>query len=305
MAPRDEDDMREDYLIKFMTRDGALRGTAALVTATLRELARRHDLSPTPAVALGRALAGVACLAGLLKDDQRIALKFEGSGPLRRILVEGEHGGALRGAVGDPHAEPPPVDGRLDVAGALGRDGTLTVTKDLGLKTPYTGTVPLDTGEIGEDLAWYLADSEQIPSAVSVGVGVDATGITAAGGFILQAMPPVDEALIERVMLHLGALPPLSGVLGAGETPEMLVARILADQPYEILEIRPIFFACTCDRGRIERVLLSLGLDGLRRLATGKEPTEVICEFCRERYAFTPEELAVLVAQQEIPRGSA
>ncbi len=293
--------MRDDYLIKFMTRDGALRGTAALVTGTLRELARRHDLSPTPAVALGRALAGCACLAGLLKDDQVIALKFEGNGPLRRIMVEGEHGGALRGAVGDPHAEPPPVAGRLDVAAALGTDGTLTVTKDLGLKTPYTGTVALDTAEIGEDLAWYLADSEQIPSAVSVGVGVDATGITAAGGFILQAMPPVDEALIDEVMGHLRVIPPLSGLLAAGETPEMLAARILADHPYEILEIRPLFFSCTCDRDRIERVLLSLGVDGLRRLAAGNEPTEVICEFCRERYAFTPGELAVLVAQGEPP----
>ena len=297
--------MREDYLIKFMTRDGALRGTAALVTGTLRELARRHDLSPTPAVALGRALAGCACLAGLLKDDQRVALKFEGDGPLRRILVEGEHGGALRGSVGDPHAEPPPVDGRLDVAGALGREGTLTVTKDLGLKTPYTGTVALDTSEIGEDLAWYLADSEQIPSAVSVGVGVSATGITAAGGFILQAMPPVDEALIDEVMRHLRALPPLSGLLAAGETPEMLAARLLADHPYEILEIRPSFFACTCDRVKIEQVLLSLGAAELRRLAAGQERCEVTCEFCREHYPFTPEELAVLAAGREPPRGSA
>ncbi|PKN24417.1 MAG: Hsp33 family molecular chaperone HslO [Deltaproteobacteria bacterium HGW-Deltaproteobacteria-22] len=298
--------MKKDYLIKFMTRSGSLRGTAAIVTETLRELVRRHDLWPTAAVALGRSVAGCACMAGLLKDDaSRISLKFEGDGPLRKILVEGGHDGTLRGAVGDAHVELKPEEGRLDVAGALGRVGTLTVIRDPGHGPPYTGKVPLVSGEIGEDLAWYLADSEQIPSAVSVGVGVDSTGIAAAGGFILQSLPPVDEAAIEQVMRRLETLPPLSGLLAAGETPEMLVARILADLPYEILEIRPLRFGCTCSRARIESLLLSLGVAEIRRMAQEMETTEVTCEFCREHYAFTALELQALVAQTGPPRGSA
>jgi molecular chaperone Hsp33 len=298
--------MKNDYLIKFMTREGSLRGTAAIVTDTLRELTRRHDLWPVAAVALGRAVAGCACLAGLLKDDQaRVGLRFEGDGPLRKILVEGGHDGSLRGAVGNSRAEQRDEHGRLDVAGALGREGTLTVTRDSGHGKPYSGTVPMVSGEIGEDLAWYLADSEQIPSAVSVGVGVDASGITAAGGFILQALPPVDEAAIEEVMGRLELLPPLSQLLTAGQTPEMIAARLLADLPYEILEIRPLRFECTCSRRRIESVLLSLGRGELARLASEQEDTEITCEFCTENYHFTSVELWTLLAQSGPARGSA
>ncbi len=297
--------MKDDYLIKFMTRSGSLRGTAALVTETLRELTRCHDLWPTSAVALGRAVAGCACLAGLLKDDDaRIGLKFEGDGPLRKILVEGGHDGSLRGAVGNPHVELMTQTG-FDVAGALGKGGSLTVTRDLGSRKPYTGTVRLDTGEIGEDIAWYLADSEQIPSAVSVGVGADADGITAAGGFILQSLPPVDEEAIEAVMRRLETLPPVSGLLAAGETPEMIVARILTGIPYEILEIRPLRFECTCSRERIEQVLLSLGRSELGAMAAGPDGAEVVCEYCRQKYAFSPLELDTLLAQSGPARGSA
>ena len=298
--------MKHDYLIKFMTKDGTLRGTAALVTDTLRELTRRHDLWPVAAVALGRAVAGCACLAGLLKDDDaRVGLRFEGDGPLRKILVEGGHDGTLRGAVGDPHVEVRTPGGRLDAAGALGREGTLTVSRDTGHGTPYNGTVPLVSGEIGEDLAWYLADSEQIPSAVAVGVGVDAAGITAAGGFILQSLPPVDEAAVEVIMRRLETLPPLSGLLAAGETPELLVARIFAELPYEILEIRPLRFECTCSRARIESVLMSLGAPEILRMAAELPNTEVTCEFCRQRYEFTALELQVLAAQTQPPKGNA
>ncbi len=297
--------MKNDYRIKFMTRDGIIRGCAVLVTETLRELARRHDLSPTAAVALGRAAAGCACLAGLLKDNQRVALRFEGDGPLRRIVVECGHDGSLRGTVQNPHAELKNTEGRLDVAGTLGTRGTLTVTRDLGLKTPYTGSVPLITSEIGEDLAWYLADSEQIPSAVLVGVHVDKSGIQSAGGVILQAMPPVDEELIDGIMNRLGNLPSLSGLLSDGETPEMIAARILSDIPYEILEIHSVFFACSCSRRRIGEVLRSLGVAELGRMAAQNEDTEVICEYCLERYVFDPGELAELALGSTLPAGKA
>jgi molecular chaperone Hsp33 len=196
-------------------------------------------------------------------------------------------------------------DGKLDVAGALGRAGLLTVTRDLGLKEPYRGTVPLYTGEIAEDLAWYLTESEQIPSAVGLGVFVDPDGsIVAAGGFLIQSMPPQDDLLIDRLMARIGGMPPVTDFIRRGTTPEGLLEYLFDDIPFTVLEKRVLAFVCSCSRERIERVLLSLGRKDLGELISCQGGTSVTCEFCREEYSFSREELEKLYAELESGPGT-
>lgn len=288
-----------------MTKNGALRGCTAIVTNTVRELTLRHDLWPTAAVALGRAVAGSALLAGLMKEGQRVGITIEGNGPLKKIIAEGESDGSLRGTVTSPHVHLMTPDGTFDVPSAVGRAGFLTVTRDIGIGTPYRGTVQLVTSEIGDDLAWYLTDSEQIPSAVGLAVGTSGEGITVAGGFIVQAMPPVDEASIEAVMARISSLPPLSPLMEGGETPERLIRRLLGETPFEILEMRELGFRCTCSREKVRGILAALGPSELIRLSGEADGTEVTCNFCRERYHFSPQELNDIAAELGLVGGNA
>jgi molecular chaperone Hsp33 len=286
-----------DYLVRIMTTSGNVRGLACITTNLVRELCQRHDTWPTASVALGRALTGGALMGATLKDDQRLALKFEGNGPLRKIMVEVDADGAVRGAIGRSDVDLPPVNGREDIPGALGRAGFLTVTKDLGLKQPYQGVVQLATSEIGEDLAHYLTESEQIPSAVGLGVATGPEGVLAAGGFLLQVLPPQDDAVIDQLMARIDQLPALSELLKNGATPEDLLERLFAGIPYEQLEIRPLHFQCSCSRAKVERVLISLGPKELGEMVLNPEGTAVACEFCTEKYHYSPQELQNLLCE--------
>jgi molecular chaperone Hsp33 len=186
--------------------------------------------------------------------------------------------------------------GKLDVAGALGRAGFLTVTKDLGLKEPYSGMVQLFSSEIAEDLAYYLTDSEQVPSAVGLGVFVEEDNrVSAAGGFLIQSLPPADDLIIDRLMAQIGGLPPLTQLLRDGKNPEQMLEMLFDGIPYRILEKRALAFHCTCSRVRIEKVLISLGKDELIQLKERDEDTEVTCEFCNGRYSFNREEIQGLL----------
>ena len=287
-----------DYLLRILTKGGSIRALACCSTALVEEARQRHGALPLATIALGRALTGGALMGALLKGDQRLALKFEGNGPLKKIIVEAEPNGTVRGFVAEPEVELPLNNGRLDVAGGLGRAGFLTVTKDLGMKEPYRGLVQLYSSEIGEDLAYYMTESEQVPSAVGLGVFVDPSGaVAAAGGFLIQALPPQDEPLIDRIMERIAALPPLSELFLAGTTPELLLERLFADIPYTRLERRELTFRCTCSRDKIERVLLSMGEDDLSRLLAEQGGAQVTCEFCRESYEFSKEALSDLLAE--------
>ena len=221
-----------DYLVRIITRSGNFRALACVTTGLVSEACRRHGTRPTASAALGRALTGGALFGALLKTGQRVGLRFEGNGPLKKIIVEAESNGAVCGYVGEPEAELPDRDGKLDVAGALGRAGFLTVTKDLGLKAPYRGMVQLQSSEIGDDLAYYLTSSEQIPSAVGLGVLVTPDGsIAAAGGFLIQALPPQDESTVDLLMERIAQLPRLSHLLAEGTNPEGLLERLFAGHP--------------------------------------------------------------------------
>lgn len=281
-----------DYLVRIITKAGTVRALACDTTELVGEACRRHGTRPTASAALGRALTGGALFGALLKTGQRVALRFEGNGPLKKVVVEAESNGAVSGYVGEPAVDLPDREGKLDVAGALGRAGFLTVAKDLGLKEPYKGLVQLYSSEIAEDLAYYLTSSEQIPSAVGLGVKVAPDGsIATAGGFLIQALPPHDEAAVDLLMERIGQLPQLSGLLAGGTTPEELLARLFADMPYDTLEKRALAFRCSCSREKVERALIATGAEELKHLIEREEETAVTCEFCRESYRFSREEL--------------
>ncbi len=286
-----------DYLVRIITKNGAVRALACVTTGLVADACRRHGTWPTASAALGRGLTAGALMGALLKTGQRVALRFEGNGPLRKVLVEADANGAVRGGVGNPEVSLVRDDGKLDVGGALGQAGLLTVTKDLGLKEPYTGTVILYTSEIAEDLAYYLTESEQIPSAVGLGTYVAPDGsVSAAGGFLIQSLPPGDEELVDRLMARIGEMPPVTELLRQGMTPEGMLAYLFDGIPYDTLEKRALAFVCSCSRERIEQVLVSLGKADLAALIDEQGGAEVTCELCRKRYHFEKGELERLLA---------
>jgi molecular chaperone Hsp33 len=291
----------EDYLVRTITKDGSVRALACVTTQLVDEACRRHGTYPTASAALGRALTGGALMGALLKSGQRVALKFEGNGPLKKIVVEAESNGLVRGYVGVPTVNLPPRGRKLDVAGAVGKEGLLTVTKDLRMKEPYTGIVRIHSGEIAEDLAFYLVESEQIPSAVGLGVFVGTDGnVAAAGGFLIQSLPPANDAIIDQLAGHIKELPAITELLLSGKTPEDVLGLIFADIPLTTLENYVLAFRCSCSRERVEKALISLGRDELGALLEQQEETAVTCEFCHENYGFSREELERLMGEMQL-----
>lgn len=292
-----------DHLVRILSKSGNVRALACVTTDLAAELCERHGTLPTASAALGRALTAGCLLGALLKTGQRVALRFEGSGPLRKILVEADSDGSVRGCVGEPKVQLFREDGRLDIPSALGRAGFLTVTKDLGVSEPYRGTVQLYTSEIAEDLALYLVESEQIPSAVGLGEYVSEEGvIAAAGGFLIQAVPPVDPEVVDSLMARIETLPPLSELMRGGKSPEEILALVFAEIPYDTLEKRALAFTCSCSRERVERILLAMGEKELLSLREERHGAQVTCEFCGERYAFDEDDLDRLI--REIGEGA-
>lgn len=284
-----------DHIIRSLSVSGGIRILVCDVALLTREICRLHGASPTVSIALGRGLAGGALMGALLKPGQRLGLKFEANGPLRKMIVEADSDGAVRASVANPAAEAEPLAGRWNVAEVLGRAGFLTVSKDLGLGgQPYQGTVQLCSSEIGDDLAYYMADSEQTPSAVGLGAALDESGlISVSGGFLVQALPGVDEAERDRVTDNIASLPPLSSLLREGG-PQKLLELLFDSVAYTRLETREVFFRCGCGREKVERALLSLGGAELRDMVAREGEARVTCEFCRQSYRFDVDELETL-----------
>jgi len=286
----------KDYLVRIMARDVNMRGVACVTTNLVDEARKRHGTSRTASAALGRALTGGALFGSLLKKEQRVALRFEGNGPLKKILVEADSRGAVRGYVGVPGADLPPRNGKLDVAGVLGKKGLLVVTKDLRMKEPYSGMVELRSGEIAEDLAYYLAESEQIPSAVALGVYVDSDNtVTAAGGFMVQSFPPRNEKIVEQVIGHIGKIPPVTELLRMGKTPEQVLEEIFEGIPFDFLLQHDLSFECGCSRERVERALITLGREEIATIMENLGEADVKCEFCLQSYHLSRRDLRGLL----------
>lgn len=288
-----------DSLHRIITDDGKLFGLACDTTRLVNEACRKHDVGPTAGAALGRALTGAALLAALMKEGQHLQLKFEGSGPLAKIITEAGHDGWVRGYVANPRAEVELKEGRVDVAAGLGRAGFLTVTKDIGVKNRYQGMIQLYTSEIGEDIAYYLLESEQTPSVVAVSVQLQPNGtIGAAGGYLIQALPPVDEDLLKTIEERVRQLPSVSSWLLEGNTPDMILQSLFAGIAHHPTGATPLYFQCSCSREKMETALISLGMDGLRNLLEQQGGAEVHCEFCRDSYRFDRSMLEKLLAEE-------
>jgi molecular chaperone Hsp33 len=286
-----------DIIERVISESGNFFGIACNTTDLVAEACKRHDVGPTAAAALGRALTGAALFAALLKDDQSVLLKFEGNGPLRKIIAEAGYNGWVRGYVANPHGDVPLKEGRIDVASGIGHAGFLTVIKDIGQNKKYPGTIQLYTSEIGEDLAYYLSQSEQTPSAIALSVHLEVDGsIGAAGGFLIQSLPPADDRTLSRIEEEMSALPPLSTLLLAGKQPNEILSILFKNVAHKNIGTRQLHYSCSCNHEKMREALLSLGVDDLQDLLEKEGGAEVRCEFCRQTYRIVGPELSQLIA---------
>ena len=292
----------KDYLARAISEGANVIGLACLTTALVEKARKIHGTSRTASAALGRALTGGLLMGALLKKGQRLALKFEGNGPLKKIIVEADNDGTVRGFVGVPEAEVPFKDEKLNVSGALGSQGLLTVIKDLGLKEPYQGVVNLLSGEIGEDIAFYYSESEQVPSAVGLGVFVEPDGtVSAAGGFLIQTLPPTEAKMVDRLIENIRKTPRVTEFFRGGKNPEALLAELFSGLPHHVLGKKELSFSCRCSKERVEKILVVLGSVELEKMITEQGKAEVTCEFCRTGYHFTRQELENLLLESGRP----
>lgn len=288
-----------DYLIKATAAEGMLRAFAAATRDTVETARAAHNTSPVATAALGRLMTAALMMGSDLKgEDDLITLKVGCDGPIGGLLTTADSRGNVKGYVNNPevliHAN---EFGKLDVAGALG-NGVLSVIKDIGLKEPYVGQTMLVSGEIAEDITYYFATSEQIPSAVALGVLMNKENtVREAGGFIIQLMPGAPEELIDKLEARLGALPPVTKMLDGGMTPEDILREVLAGFQPEIHEKRPVRFHCDCTKVRVEKALISIGKRDLQEMIDDGKPIETVCHFCGKKYDFTVEELQALLAK--------
>ncbi|NLM46833.1 MAG: Hsp33 family molecular chaperone HslO [Firmicutes bacterium] len=288
-----------DYIVRAQAAGKQVRALAA-TTAGLVEKARViHRTTPVATAALGRLLTAGAMMGCTLKEENNLlTLQVTGDGPLGMLLVTADAKGNVKGYVKNPDAAvPPKAPGKLNVGGAVGR-GALRVIKDLGLKEPYSGQVELKNGEIAEDLAYYFAVSEQVPSAVALGVLTGAGGsVLQAGGFIIQPLPGCEEQAVAKLEEAIAGLEGITGLLAAGLLPEQILERVLDGFDLEILERTAACYHCNCSREKIEQVVLSLGGREIEAMIADKEPVEIHCHFCNKKYVLSVADLQRLLSE--------
>jgi molecular chaperone Hsp33 len=286
-----------DRLARVLTVDGAVRGVAAITTDLCEEARTRHGTFPTATAALGRALTSALLLAATGKRDERLSLEFSGDGPLRGILAEATPEGTARGFAFRPKTDVPPRNGKLDVGRALGAGQLCVMRVPLDGGALYRSIVPLVSGEIGIDVAAYLTQSAQIPSAVAVGVlvGPDQC-VRAAGGYLLQGMPGADEAALARLQARVESAQPPSELVRAGVGPIEILTRLLGGAPARVLDEREPRFCCRCSPERVRKAIVAMGREEIAALIDEGEPAEAVCEFCNTRYEVPHDELGALLA---------
>ncbi|MGI6037305.1 MAG: Hsp33 family molecular chaperone HslO [Limnochordia bacterium] len=288
--------MTNDILIRGVANNGQIRFLAANTTQCVEEARRRHDTLPTATAALGRLLTAGVLMGALLKGEEKVSIQVMGDGPLGRLMVDADSQGHVRGYVSNPQVHLPlNAQNKLDVGGAVGQ-GTLMVIKDFGLKEPYRGTVPLISGELGDDIAYYFTQSEQTPSAVALGVLVERDhSVRAAGGLLVQLLPGADDTTAAILTERLQGLPAITTLIDSGKTPREIVHMLLGDLQPEILATNQVHFQCSCSRERLEKVLVAMGREELEGLLETQGEAEAICQFCREVYRFSGSELKRLL----------
>ena len=287
-----------DYLVKSLAFDGQIRAYAVDATETVSTAQKLHDTWSAASAALGRSLVGTLLLASAsLQGDETMTVKINGNGPVGGIVVDGNANGTVKGYVQNPHVHLPLNDKhKIDVKGAVGTEGFLAVTKDLGLKEPFTGQVPLVSGELGEDFTYYLAKSEQIPSSVGLSVFVNSdNSIETAGGFMIQVMPGAKEETISQIEKRLAEIPMVSEMMRDGKKPEDILNEILGAENVKVLDKMPVSYHCDCSRERFLGVLTSLPIDQLQEMADEDHGAEAVCHFCGKKYQFTEDELRKII----------
>ena len=286
-----------DYLVKAVGFEGKVRAYAINTTEMVNEAVRRHETWPTASAALGRAMTATTMMGAMLKGDEKLTVKIDGGGPIGAIIVDSNAKGETRGYVGNPKVDfELNKEGKFDVARAVGKDGLLSVVKDLGMRDHFTGSVPLISGELGEDFTYYFASSEQTPASVGVGVLVNPDGsILASGGFMIQLMPGADDETITEIEKRLSTLPPISKLIEAGMPPEELILALLGDDNAKVLNKMDVKFQCHCSKERISQALISLGKGELTEMIEEDGGAETECHFCNETYNFTVADLQELL----------
>ena len=286
-----------DYIVRATAANSQIRAFAITSRDTVEAARKAHDTSPVATAALGRLLSAGAMMGAMMKGEKDIlTLQIHASGPLNGLTVTADSQGRVKGYVGNPSVILPPNDkGKLDVGSAVGI-GFLNVIKDMGLKEPYLGQTELKTGEIGDDLTYYFAASEQVPSTVGLGVLMNRDNtVRQAGGWIIQLMPFAEESVICALEENLKEITSVTALLDEGMLPEDLLQRLLGNLGVEMNDTLPVEFYCNCDKARVEKALISIGKQEIKQMIADGKPVEMNCHFCNTNYVFTIEELKAIL----------
>lgn len=293
-----------DYIVRATAADAQIRAFAAVTTRLTEKARSRHQTSPVATAALGRLLTGGVLMGSMMKNPEDVlTLQIKCDGPIGGLTVTADAMGHVKGYVNHPEVMLPPKNGKLDVGGALGQ-GILNVIKDMGLKEPYSGQTILQTGEIAEDLTYYFAASEQVPSSVGLGVLMNRDNtVRCAGGFIIQVMPFVEERVLRQLEENIGAMRSVTDMLDGGHSPEEMLSGVLSGMEVEITDTMPAGFACSCSERRIEKALISIGKSEIEDMIRDGKPIEVKCHFCNTAYTFSVEKLGQILEKQNAVLG--
>ncbi|WP_085522357.1 Hsp33 family molecular chaperone HslO [Tuberibacillus sp. Marseille-P3662] len=282
-----------DYLVKALAFNGHIRAQAIISTDMVSEAQRRHNTWPTASAAMGRTITAATMMGVQLKGQDKLTVTVEGGGPIGVIIADATSDGVARGYVTNPQVHFDLNEkGKLDVARAVGNNGHLSVVKDLGMRENFTGRVPLVSGEIGDDFTYYFVHSEQIPSAVGVGVLVNPDNtIKASGGFLIQVLPGAPDDIINQVEERLTQVKPISKMIEEGLTPEDILTTLFSKDDVQFIDKMGVTFECTCSKERLSNALLGMGPDELRSMIDEDHGAEASCHFCRTTYHFSESEL--------------
>ncbi|WP_301109252.1 Hsp33 family molecular chaperone HslO [Sporosarcina sp.] len=285
--------MSTDYLVKALAFDGVIRAYAVRSTDTVAEVQQRHQMWPTATAALGRTISASVMMGAMLKGDNKLTIKIQGNGPLGPIVVDANAHGEVRGYATNPQTHVPLNEkGKLDVRGVVGTEGTLSIVKDLGLKDYFTGQVPIISGEIAEDFTQYLVVSEQVPSAVALGVLVNPDNtVKASGGFIIQVMPGATDETITLLEEKIANMTPISTMVDQGLTPEGILTEVLGQENVEFLDKVDVRFDCECSKERFGEAITGLGVVEIQAMIDEDHGAEAQCHFCLETYQYSEQEL--------------
>ena len=292
----------KDKLIRGTAKDGMVRVIGTITTNLVDVASKMHECTPLASATLGRMLTAGVLLGSTLKNEQElVTIKMNGGGEAKGLTVTAHSDCSVKGFIGNPKVELPlNSKGKLDVGGAIGKNGILYVIKDLGMKDPYIGQVPIQTGEIAEDFSYYFTVSEQTPSAVAVGVLVDKDlSIKAAGGFIIQMMPGADPLLADLLMYRLEEIPSITTMISEGKTIEEILEFIFEGMDLKLYDPVEPTYKCNCSRERVQKALISIGEKDLREIYEEGKDEELVCHLCNSKYVFTHDEIGEILKENK------